>query len=79
MMPFDTTADTTGNAIRCNSEQGREKNAAYLSRLCNEWQRLATDVGGLWLRRSRVRALSLTLPFAGKIRGERTSVESDAP
>jgi len=67
-MPFDTTADTTQDATRSNCAQPRAKKSAYLSRFCNLLQPLATDDSGLWLRRSRVRAPSVTLPIAGKTR-----------
>ena len=56
-MPFDTTFDTTQSAIRRNSEQPSARKSAYLKRFCNVWQRLETGDSGLWLRRSRVRAI----------------------
>jgi hypothetical protein len=64
-IPFDTTPDTTQSAPPRNSRQPRAKKSAYLSRFCNSGQPLETDVGGLWLRRSRVRVQSVTLCFAG--------------
>ena len=65
-MPFDTTSDTTQNATRRNVWQPPAKKSAYLSRFCNLQQRQETHVGGLWLRRSRVRVPSVTLSFAGE-------------
>jgi hypothetical protein len=62
----DTTADTTQRATHRNSWQARAKKTAYLSQFCNIRQRLETGVSGLWLQRSRVRAPSVTLLFAGK-------------
>jgi hypothetical protein len=63
---IDTTADITQGAIRRNSGQPRAKKSAYLSRFCNTRQHLETGIGGLWLRRARVRIPSATLSFAGK-------------
>src|SRR5215208_4959868 len=64
-MPFDTTADTTADttqtATHRNGGQPPAKRSAYMSRFCNVRQHLETGVSGLWLRRSRVRALSVTL------------------
>jgi len=58
---IDTTSDTTQRAMRRNSGQPPAKKTAYLSRFCNVRQRSETDDIGLWLRRSRVRAPSVTL------------------
>jgi hypothetical protein len=60
-MPFDTTVDTTQGATRSNRRQPPAKKSAYVCRFCNIQQRLETDDIGLWLRRSRVRAPSVTL------------------
>jgi hypothetical protein len=60
-MLFDTTADTTQDATPRNGGRPRAKKTAYLSRFCNVRQHLETGFGGLWLRRSRVRAPSVTL------------------
>jgi hypothetical protein len=60
-MPFDTTVDTTQGATRRNRRQPPAKKSAYVCRFCNIQQRLETDDIGLWLRRSRVRAPSVTL------------------
>jgi hypothetical protein len=65
-MPFDTTIDTTEGAPRSNRGQPPAKKTAYLSQFCNVRQHSETDVSGLWLRRSRVRAPSVTLSFARK-------------
>jgi hypothetical protein len=56
-MLFDTTFDTTERAIRRNSEQLPAKKSAYLSGLCNFRHRPETGDSGLWLRRSRGRAI----------------------
>ena len=66
--PFDTTVDTTQHATRGNDVQPRATQSACLSRFCNIWQRLETHVGGLWLRRARVRAPSVTPQLSAKIR-----------
>jgi hypothetical protein len=58
---IDTTADTTQGATRRILGKPRTRQSAYLSRFCNTGQRPETDVGGLWLRRARVRAPSVTL------------------
>ena len=60
-MPFDTTSDTTQSATGRNVRQPPAKKSAYLSRFCSVGQHSETGVGGLWLRRSRVRAPSVTL------------------
>jgi len=57
----DTTCDTTQRATPRNSGQPRAREPAYLSRFCNLRQPLETGVGGLWLRRARVRVPSVTL------------------
>jgi hypothetical protein len=62
-MPFDTTFDTTQSATRRNSGQPPAKKSVYLSRLCNFGQHVETGVGGLWLRRARVRVPSVTLAW----------------
>jgi len=61
--PFDTTADTTQGATRSDGEQPPANKSAYLNGFCNVGQRPETDDIGLWLRRSRVRAPSVTLPY----------------
>src|SRR5215207_11425406 len=66
---IDTTSDTTQSATRRNTGQQPPKKTAYLRRFCNVGQHSETGVGGLWLRRSRVRAPSVTLQFAGRTRG----------
>jgi hypothetical protein len=60
-MPFDTTFDTTQSATRRNSGKLSARKTAYVSLVCNIQQHVETGVGGLWLRRSRVRSPSLTL------------------
>jgi hypothetical protein len=62
LMPFDTTSDTTQGATRRNSGQPRAKESAQISLFCNVQQRLETGDSGLWLRKSRVRVPSVTLP-----------------
>ena len=57
----DTTSDTTEGATPRNSGQPPAKKTALISGICNVGQRVATDVGGLWLRRARVRVPSVTL------------------
>jgi hypothetical protein len=57
----DTTFDTTQSATRRNSEQAPATKTLYISRFCNVRQHAETGVGGLWLRRSRVRVPSVTL------------------
>jgi hypothetical protein len=57
---IDTTSDTTEGATRRNCGQLPAKKSAYLCRVCNIWQRPETGIGGLWLRRARVRAPSVT-------------------
>jgi hypothetical protein len=64
---FDTTADTTEDATCRNGGQPQARKSAYLSRLCNRRQILDTRFGGLWLRRLRVRAPSVTLPYSAKL------------
>jgi hypothetical protein len=61
----DTTSDTTQGATRRNGGQPPAKKSAYLSQFCNIWQHAETHVGGLWLRRARVRVPSVTLLSAG--------------
>src|SRR5215210_6457313 len=61
VMMDDTTADTTQGAIRRNGGQPSARKLAYLCRFCNISRSLETDVGGLWLRRARVRVPSVTL------------------
>jgi hypothetical protein len=60
-VPFDSTAGTTQDATRSNRAQPSARESAYLSGFCNLGQRVATDVVGLWLQRSRVRAPSVIL------------------
>jgi hypothetical protein len=67
LSPFDTTADTTQSATRRNGMQLRAKESAYISRFCNTEQPLETGVGGLWLRRMRVRSPSVTLLIVGRL------------
>ena len=49
--------DTTERAIHRISRQLQAKKPAYLSGLCNSRQHLETGIGGLWLRKARVRAI----------------------
>ena len=65
---FDTTSDTTQSATPRNVGQPLAKKSANLSQFCNIRQRLETGVGGLWLRRARVRVPSVTL--AGCLDGQ---------
>ncbi len=60
VMIDDTTSDTTESATTCNSGQLPAKKSSYLSGFCNIQQPPDTDVGGLWLRRARVRVPSVT-------------------
>ena len=49
-----------------NTGQTREEKMAYLYEMCNLEQRPETHCLGLWSRRSRVRAPSVTLAFVGE-------------
>jgi hypothetical protein len=61
LMPFDTTQDAT----RRNSRQPSARKTAEISRFCNVRQHLEAGIGGLWLRRVRVRSPSVTPSSAG--------------
>ena len=61
---FDTTSDTTQRATRRNGGQLSARESAYLSGFCNIRQHPETPFEGLWLRRSRVRAPSVTLTYS---------------
>ena len=61
VMMDDTTADTTQSATRRNSRQPPARKRVYLSRFCNIRKHIETGIGGLWLRRSRVRAIGPTV------------------
>ena len=61
---LDTTADTTQSATRSNGAQLLARGLAQISWICNMGQLVATYVGGLWLRRSQVRAPSVTLLYS---------------
>ena len=60
--------DTTGRAIHRNSRQLQAKKSAYLGRFCILVQRVETGIGGLWLRRARVRRVGHPLTQAGRPR-----------
>jgi hypothetical protein len=64
--PLQLARRPAGTLDNRNGGQPLANKLACLSRFCNAWQPGARDVGGLWLRRSRVRAPSVTLAFAGK-------------
>jgi hypothetical protein len=61
VMTFDTTSDTTQSATPRNGGQPSANKSAYISDFCNIQLRPETGVGGLWLRRARVRVPSVTL------------------
>jgi hypothetical protein len=72
--PIDTTADTTQSATPRNSRQPSAKKSAYLSRFCNIRQRLETGDIGLWLRRSRGRAIGPTRQTVAVARPDTTLI-----
>jgi hypothetical protein len=65
----DTTSDTTEDATPRNGGQPPAKKSDCLSRFCNTRQHPETGVGGLWLRRARVRVPSVTLLLQIKTSG----------
>jgi hypothetical protein len=64
MREWPSPIDTTEDAIRSHRMQRRKQKSPWISGKCNLRQRPATGVVMLWLRRSLVRAPSVTSRIA---------------